>query len=359
MFAREKAVKLIEELNLDAIVLINFEYPFVDPNFLYFTQPKSGIFEYSALIITKENARLFTSSLEFEAAKQIQGVEAIKFNKFDEIWREIKKFRRVGINSKFLPAKFYQKLTSLGLLVTDISEELEELREKKTKEEIEKVKKAIEISEKALKKIIYNTNPLDFDEKELKAELEYYMTKYGAEGFAFDTIVAFDENASLPHYKTGSNNKKPEKLILIDFGAKYQNYCSDITRTFILKEEKKIIEVYETVLEAQLRAIELAKEGELAANLDKAAREIIEKKYPEKFVHSLGHMFGIQIHEGKRLYYTQQWKLERGHLFTIEPGVYLEGEFGIRIEDDIYINEKGEKEILTSFPKELDKILLT
>ena len=348
-------MRLLEDYNLDAIVLINLEYPFVDPNFIYFTKPRSGIFEHSTLVITPEEKILFTSPLEANAAKQL-GVNVRVTKRNEEVFKFLKKFSRIGINKKFLPVHIYEKLSSLGLQLVDVSEELEELREIKTSEEIEFIKQAIKISEKALDKVI-SLEIRKMTEKELAAELEYYMKKYGADGFAFDTIVAYDENAALPHYQTGSNDHYPKKLILIDFGAKYRHYCSDITRTFILEKDREIIEAYSTVLEAQKEAIEKVKEGEIAENIDKTAREIIERKYPGKFIHSLGHMFGIQIHEGKRLAPGQKWQLKSGMVFTIEPGVYLEGKFGIRIEDDILVKKDG-KEVLTSFPKELDEVVL-
>ena len=351
MTRQEGINKLIEDYNLSGILLINLEYPFIDPNFIYITQPKSGIFEYSILFYDGE-INLYTNKLEFDAAKEIRGKIYLMQNFYEQL-KQFKKYSRIGINAKFLPTKLFNFLKNLGIQLVDISEDLEEIREIKTKEEIENVKKAIKISEKALNKVL-SLDLRELKEKELKAELEYYMNKYGASGFAFDTIVAYDENSALPHYRTGTNDKYPEKVILIDFGAKYNNYCSDITRTFILTNDKEIIEAYNTVLEAQTKAIEAIEIGKEAGEIDRIARNIIESKYGNVFIHSLGHMFGIEIHEGKRLYKDQHWKIKEGHLFTIEPGAYFKGKFGIRIEDDIYISKKVE--ILTNFPKDIDFI---
>ncbi len=348
-------MEIIEEYKLDGILLINLQHPLVDPNFLYFLKPKSGIFENSALLITGKERILFTTELEAPAAKGL-GVKIEIANSFRDLYKHIKRLSRVGINKKFLPASVFEKLKSLGIQLVDVSEELEEIREIKTKEEVELIREAIRISEKALSKVI-SSDVRKMREVELAAELEYYMKKYGSQGLSFDTIVAYDENSAIPHYKTGSNDKYPEKVILIDFGAKYRNYCSDITRTFILNKEEEILDVYNTVLEAQMRAIERIREGGIAENIDRVAREIIDEKYPGKFIHSLGHMFGIEIHEGKRLRPGQKWKLKEGMVFTVEPGIYLDGKFGVRIEDDVLVKKDG-YEILTSFPKELEDVIL-
>ncbi len=358
----EKAKKLLDELNLDAIVIYNGVYPFISPNFLYFFQPKSGIFEGSTLLITKDEVVLYTSKLEESAAKENDLVKRgeIKVEVLDDrkkLFRKLKGFRRIGLEFENISASFYRRIENLGVLIVDVSEELNELRAIKEEWEIEKIKKAVHVSEKALKKLIEESDLRKMSESEIKAELEYLIAKQGC-GLAFDTIVAFDGNAAIPHYTTKGVEKGAKKVILIDFGAKCDNYCADITRTFIIAKEDEIIKAYNAVLEAQIKAIETIKEGIEASHPDKIAREIIKSKGFNDYPHSLGHMLGILVHDGKiRLHHKVTEKLKAGMIFTVEPGIYIEEKFGIRIEDDIAVR-KEKAEVLSSFPKELDDVMI-
>ncbi len=354
----KKIVDVINSLNLDGILLANLGYPSIDHNFIYTVQPRIGIFEGAALLITPEAAMLYVSRLEESAARALEAarkgeLEIIPVDNPRQIYRDLKRFRRIGINMSFTPHTSYMKLAELGLSIVDVSEELEAIRMMKDEDEIELIRKASRIAEKALKE----TMTLDvrgMSESELKAELEYRMVKYGGE-IAFPTIVAYDENAAFPHYTTGANNKHPEKLILIDLGVKYRNYVCDITRTFILSWDEELVKAYNAVLSSQLRAIEKIKAGVKAEEPDIEARNVIRSKgYPE-YPHSLGHMIGVNVHEGRRLRKGQKYELRENMVFTVEPGIYLEGRFGIRIEDDVVVRRMG-AEIITSFPKEPEKI---
>ena len=350
----DKAFNLIRELNLDAIALYNGGLSSIDPNFIYFLGPTKSLLGGSYLIIEKNKAVILTSKLEKEAAKSL-GLEVKVFEDFP-LKKYVKRFRRIGVNTRLMSYSKVKEFLDLGILVVDVSSELEKLREKKSEEEIEAIRKAIEITEKAIKKVV-DEGFSDKFESDVYGELIYSMTREGAR-LAFDPIVAFDENAAYPHYKTASNNKKPEKLVLIDVGANYNNYCADITRTFLLKRDKEIVEAYETVLEAQLKAIEKMKAGAIAGDIDKVARDIIEAKYPGSFIHSLGHMFGILVHEGRGLRRGANYKLEENMVFTVEPGVYFVGKYGIRIEDDVRVLKDG-VEVLTTLPKNLEEVIVS
>ncbi len=350
----ERAQRLVRELNLDAIIIANLEYPCIDPNFEYLLRPKSGIFERCFLVVEGEGAKLFVSKLEKEAAEGL-GVEVRVMESSRDLLRYVKRMRRVGVNGKLLPYRLLRQLEGLGLALVDVSEELEELREVKREDEIEAIKRAVQITEEALREVL-ELDVRRLKESELMGELVYRIRRRGA-ALAFEPIVAYDENAALPHYTTAANDKLPERVVLIDVGARYQHYCADITRTFLLRRDDKVLEVYEAVLEAQREAMGRIKEGVTAEDVDKAARSLLEAKYPGRFIHSLGHMIGVRVHEGRGLRVGARYKLKSGMVFTVEPGAYFPGEFGVRIEDDVVVRREG-AEVLSTFPKDLEDVLI-
>jgi len=324
----ERYRKILEEKELDAIFLINLDKR--DPHLTRILDLE-GVFEYSFLILTGNSIEFYTSKMEYDFAKEQVKFEVKFYEKFKEIFRKLKEFKVVGLNCSLLPYNFVKKCEKYTKVI-DISEDLNDILKIKEEWEIERIKEACRIAEKALEKI-YSLDVKKLTEKELKAEIEYEILKESE--LAFETIVAFDENSRFPHYKTGLRNKKPEKVILIDLGAKYKNYVSDITRTFLL--DKSLKEIYEKVKEIQEEAIDLVKEG--------VDFEEIEKKIKQKldFPHSLGHLLGLEVHEGKPKI------LKENMVLTIEPGYYKD--FGIRIEDVIVV-KKDKAKVLTEFTKE-------
>ncbi len=354
----EKVRAVLESQNLDAIFLVNYVAPMVDKMFFYVSDLQSGVFESSFIELTRDDVMLFTSKLEEETAKKQVPFEVIASENraIDVLKDEVKKYRRVGLNFAVLPTKIFVELNGSAELI-DISKELMELRKVKDQEEIERIREAIKISERALSDMISTVDVTKMSEIEIAAELEYRCRKFGATGFAFDTIIAADENAADPHYKAGSNNKTPKKILLIDFGARYKGYVADITRTFLIgTPSDEIRKMYEITYEAQQRALRVIKEGVEAKFVDKQARELIEKNYNE-FIHGLGHMIGLDVHEGDALNTKADWVLKENHVFTVEPGVYIQGLGGIRIEDDVVVKKDG-VEILTSFPKRIDDVII-
>ena len=350
--------QILEEKEIDAIIIQNLRDPLIDKNFFRYTKFISGIFENSYLVIDKESITVYTSPLEYETAKSQAEFEVVEIKNKNEYLNILKSkgYRKLGLNLDFLPYNVVKNMYN-EFEIVDISKELNELREIKEEWEIERIQKAVRITEKALEKI-YELEIRNMTEKEIRAEIEYYALKFGGEGFSFNTIVAFDKNAADPHYSTGHRDKKGEKVLLIDIGVYYRKYTSDITRTFILdKTDKELKEVYETCLEAQLKAFDEIREGVIAEDVDKVAREIIESKYG-RFIHSLGHMIGLDVHDSsKRLAPNQKFKLKENMVFTNEPGIYIRGKFGVRIEDDVVV-KKGKALNLVKFPKEFDEVCI-
>lgn len=245
--------------------------------------------------------------------------------------------------------------------------ETHHLRSIKENSEIDKIEKAAKLGDEVFKYILEKLR-VGISEKEIVFEIEYFLKKNGAE-ISFDPIVAFGKNSSIPHHQSGETKLGPEsssgregQIVLLDLGAKVDNYCSDMTRTvFFEKASQKQKEIYKTVLEAQQRAVDFInkqiKLGKIvkAKEVDKAAREYIKSKdYPD-IPHSLGHGIGIEVHEHPHLSPKSRDILKMGMVFSIEPGIYIPGFGGVRIED-LFVLEKIGVRQLTLSPKQLIEV---
>ncbi len=230
---------------------------------------------------------------------------------------------------------------------------IEELRAIKTPEEIDKIRRSVETNSQAFEQAVSRVKP-GIRESDLAAELEYRMRRLGAERTAFETIVAGGARSAWPHAQPTAAPLKRGDLVIVDMGAMQDGYASDMTRMLLLGAPgAKVKRAYKAVLEAQLAAIDAVRPGIAASKVDRAAREVLKGYGLEKaFVHSTGHGLGLEIHEPPRIGKKGKMKLQAGMAITIEPGVYLEGKFGIRIEDTVVVTERG-CEILTPTAKEL------
>ena len=232
-------------------------------------------------------------------------------------------------------------------------EAFSELREVKEEIEVERIVAAQRIAEQALEEILPLIKP-GAVEREVAAELDYRMARLGSTGVSFSTIFVSGAKSSLPHGTPGDKKIEAGDFVTIDFGAMVGGYHSDMTRTFAVgfatAEMKK---VYDTVLQAQLAGIEAMAAGVPGSQVDKAARDIIEAAgYGPYFGHGLGHSLGLNIHENPRASKAYHRELVQGNIITIEPGIYLPGKFGVRIEDMVYLGAEGKRN-LTLAPKEL------
>lgn len=227
------------------------------------------------------------------------------------------------------------------------------LRQVKTPAELDYIKAAQRISEKALDKVLGMIAP-GMTEKRIEAELNYAMALFGAEGLAFDTIAIAGKNTSKPHGVPTSRTVQPGDFITMDFGCKVNGYCSDMTRTVAVGSvTEEMRRVYETVLEAQEAGIAAAAAGITGRDVDAAGRDVIASAgYGPYFGHSFGHSVGLFIHESPNASPSNQRPLPAGAVITAEPGIYLPGRFGVRIEDMLYITENGCEDI-TLAPKNL------
>jgi Xaa-Pro aminopeptidase len=312
------------------------------------------------LLITEKDS-VFITDFRYldQAAEQTDGcvIEEINSNfidGFSELLKR-KKINNLSFESQDINFKSYQKFKEKLELesLNPVESVVESLRMIKDQSEVQKLKKAVEIADQGFEFL------LDFieagrSEKEIALELEFFMKRNGGEANAFDFIVASGKRGALPHGV--ASNKLIEKgdLVTIDFGTVYQGYHSDITRTVAVGEPaSELKEIYQLVLEAQKKVISEIKAGMSCVEADKIARDLIkESGHGDNFGHGLGHGIGLEIHEGPRVSYTSEDTLKPGMVVTDEPGVYVSGLGGVRIEDDLLITENG-CEVLNSAPKEL------
>lgn len=244
------------------------------------------------------------------------------------------------------------------LNATLVAVSLDALRQIKTPQEIAIIREACRIADSSAAHIRRFIQP-GMREREVAAELEWFMKQQGAEKPSFDTIVASGPRGALPHGKASEKVIVAGELVTLDFGAQYQGYCSDMTRTFLVTgrdpapEKMPLWSVYHTVLTAQLAAIAAIRPGVRCCDVDAAARNVIaEAGYGANFGHNTGHAIGIDVHENPRFSPTDTTILQPGMLLTVEPGIYLEGQGGVRIEDVVLVTADG-AEVLYTLPKTL------
>ncbi|MGO3913636.1 M24 family metallopeptidase [Enterococcus viikkiensis] len=230
---------------------------------------------------------------------------------------------------------------------------IEKLREQKDEGEIAIIEKACAIADEGFDHVLKMIRP-GMTEIEVANQLDFYMRSLGASGTSFETIVASGTRSALPHGVASEKMIKQGDLITLDFGCVYQGYVSDITRTFAIGDPgQQLKDIYQIVLEAQKKVLEVAQVGVTGSQLDAVARDFIsEAGYGEDFGHSTGHGIGMEIHEGPNISRSNDEPLMEGNVITDEPGIYLAGLGGVRIEDDLVILAEGNR-ILTQSPKEL------
>ncbi len=262
-----------------------------------------------------------------------------------------RKLKRVGFESQYTTFSIAHAI-SLKAEAVSLDNLLVNLRSIKDMSEIKTIRKAIEIAQEGLRATL-PTIRIGQTESEVAARLVYEMTLRGASGPSFAPIIAVGANSALPHYRAGSTRVANGQTLLIDWGCVYDGYCSDLTRTFFIGDvNPKMIKIYDIVLKAQKAAIARIRAGMTNLQADAVARKIITTAgFGKEFGHGTGHGMGMDIHEEPRLNpLFASRMLEKGQVVTIEPGIYLPGIGGVRIEDDVLLQESG-CEILTDFDK--------
>ena len=311
-------------------------------------------FNYSDgyILVTQKKAYLLTDFRYIEAAHaEVSGedfdirmpkgmlLEIITIMDADNVKTLLIEENIVSVAQKTL---FEKKFEGVEIL-SGASAILDNMREVKTQQELDTMDEAQKITDAAFAHIVKMMTP-NMTEIDVALELEFFMRRSGAECAAFDTIAVSGSASSMPH-GVPRNVKLEAGFLTMDFGARVRGYCSDMTRTVVIgKADAEIKKLYDTVLKAQLAALEFIKEGIVCRDADKVARDIIDNAgYKGAFGHSLGHGVGMLVHESPRLSFAapETMTLERGHVVSVEPGIYLSGKYGCRIEDMIALDLDG------------------
>lgn len=313
----------------------------------------------AALLRTADRSLLFTDPRYETQATHECDCEVIICK--GPLTKEIPKWvHRLGLKSvavelNRISLEDFQSLreTMKGVRLKPIAGCVESLRMVKSDDEIATIRASVQLNSAALEQGLHHFKPL-MAEVDLAAEIDYRMRLLGADGNAFNTIVASGSRTALPHAHPTDRPIQRDALLLIDMGASVAGYASDMTRTYAVgKLETKMRRIYRAVLESQLAALDAVRPGVTCASVDKAARNVLRGHGMDKlFVHSTGHGLGLEIHERPRIGRKELVKLETGMTITIEPGVYQEGAGGVRIEDTVVVTPHG-CEILTPTGKEL------
>ncbi|MCG7332427.1 M24 family metallopeptidase [Salinicoccus roseus] len=341
-----------------------------DPtNIFYYTGFYADPHErYMSLVIDAGNRKsaLFLPALDEELAKASAEVDAIhpisdEMNPFDIVKGAIQKnISKIGIEMDVMTVSHQNGLKSIysGAEYTDITQEINHMRTFKTPSEVDGLRHAVDIIEKVLEEGLATIHE-GMTEAALTAEFEYLKKRHGAAGPSFSTMVLSGEKSAMPHGKPGERKLQEGDFLLIDFGViTNERYCSDITRTFVIGEPTaKQKEIYETVQKSTQAGVDAVRSDVPLKSFDIAAREVIESAgYGEYFNNREGHGLGIEVHEAPSIHHENEQLSAPGMVFTIEPGIYIPGFGGVRIEEEVYINEDGEPEVLTSFPRNLRSI---
>lgn len=311
------------------------------------------------LLLTGKSAGIFTDSRYTEQAEdEAKGFSVVMTTlDADEVLSAVKRegLKRLAFEKDHVMYSAWEKLKErfegVGLVPT--SGWVEELRLVKTPGEISYIRTAQEIADDALA-LLTNSVRVGSREIDLALEFEFTMRRMGSGGIAFPIIAVAGERSSLPHGTPSDRKLEAGDFITFDFGARYHGYCSDETRTFVMgRLDAKHEEIYSVVLEAQLAGLEAVRPGVRGMDVDAAGRQVIEKAgYGQYFGHGIGHGVGLNVHEGPRAARKSEDVLRPGMIVTVEPGVYIPGFGGCRIEDIVLVTETGH-EILSQSPKDL------
>ena len=265
---------------------------------------------------------------------------------------------RVGYEADYVSVsqlKRLEKAAPEGVTLVPVSGVIEDIRLVKDRVELEKLEELAALANQALTELVENGEiAAGRTERQVAADLEYRMRMLGSERVSFDTIVASGENSAKPHHGADDRELRNGDLVTIDFGAHLRGFNSDCTRTFAIGEATEFAkEIYEIVLRAQEAGVKASVPGAALVDVDAACRDIItEAGYGEYFVHSTGHGIGLDVHEGPSAAKTGKGELAEGMTLTIEPGIYVPGKGGVRIEDSLIITS-GAPKIITAYPKNL------
>ena len=347
----------------DAILIKNGIEGQLDSTFFYLTGIRSGLFEGCSIIAYPTGKIcLLTSKLEEQSALNTPHIEINTFEtelEYKELLKKkLSKVKSLGMNYNELSYANYRWIRMLLKNIkqgVNVSKPIVEARCIKDEIEIRELRKSAKIASNTFQTIVGSLKE-NMTENQLSSIINHDLEKQGATGPSFQTIVAFGKHTAEPHYAP-RNFKLKNKLVLCDYGARYNRYCSDITRTvFFGRIDNRIKDMYETVLKASEIGLKKVKSGVKASDVHNAVEDYINStKYNGRFIHSTGHSIGLNVHDGASISRKSPVILKEGMAFTIEPGIYLPKIGGVRIEDDVIVRKNG-PEILTKVSRELIEV---
>jgi len=355
---RQQLRKQMHKAKADALLVTNFV------NVTYLTGFTG---DDSYLLLTGDGAIVlsdprYTTQLETECSDVEREIRRPGVTMTESVAQVVKRTRlqKLGVEASSMTLSTRKSLGEAlpDIEVVETSDLVEELRAVKDKNEIDRVRRACWQARRAFDVVRASLTP-EMTEKQVAADLEYQLRRFGAKGCSFPPIVAVGAQAALPHARPGEQKIGAADFVLIDWGSCEELYMSDLTRLVVTaKISPKLERIYGVVLQAQLAAIEAIRPGVTCEAVDQVARDIItEAGFGKQFGHGLGHGIGLEIHEGPRLAQKRSTVLQPGMVVTVEPGIYLPKWGGVRIEDDILVTRTG-AEVLTSVPKELGDCVL-
>ena len=306
-------------------------------------------------LITNRAVYLLTDSRYIEQAQKecacckiVQRTDSLA-KALAKLVKKLKSVQTVTVEKSTSLAAFESLKKHVKVRLKAVASIIESARSIKDNSEVAAIKAAAAIAAKALKQTLGYIKP-GITENELAGRLDFQIRKAAASN-SFETIVAFGPNASRPHHQPGRRKLKKNDCVLIDFGARYKGYCCDITRCFVVGRPTRFYKkVYDAVQQAQTAALRMMKAGAEIKKVDAAPREVIDKYGLPVYGHGSGHGLGLEIHEEPFLSAESKGKLKAGEIITIEPGIYIPGKLGVRIEDDVLITETGHKILTRNCP---------
>lgn len=334
-FGRQRSLfRLMERKKLESVLV-------TDPHDIYYYTGYEPSSDASLIFQTKSKPRLFVSMLDNES-EGLKTAEVSFSKKKGQILKILKNYKKLGYDENHLNAYVFSRLEKSKINLKPSSELIKEPRLVKDEWEIEQIRKAVKITENVLKNV--KNKMTGKSEIDVAKEVSIQFSKNFVDN-AFETIVASGTNSSFVHHKPGKRVIRKNDLIIVDLGARYNGYCSDMTRTFCSNPGKRERGIYQNVLEIQEKIIDRVRNGVELEKLQKTHESLLKKKGYKQF-HSFGHSVGLSVHE-------QIPKiLKKNMVITVEPGIYIKNFGGCRIEDMILI-KKNKAEILPAFPKDL------
>jgi Xaa-Pro aminopeptidase len=320
--------------------------------------PPSPILTY--IVIPKEgNLVGITPSLEYFRCKVDCAIDDIRlYTPYPGIKADAKdggKLLKNVLNSfKCKKVLFDSKEDVKGMKIKS-DDYVNKMREVKDDEEIRNIKKACKITDNGAKVLKNEILQVGKTERQVARELDFYMLEKGAHAIAFSTIIASGKHSAFSHHDNTNRKLKNGDLVICDFGVYYNGYCSDLTRTFCVGSVKeKLINIYDIVLESQVKAIKMVKSRVEYKSVDIMIRDLFkEYGYQPNFVHGTGHGIGLEVHEGPRVSYVSKGRFVKGNVVTVEPGIYVPDLGGVRIEDDVLVTSKGCEVLTKAYKKSL------